>query len=189
MSDKTYTEEDLKAAVALATQPLAAKIAELEAKDAEAEIETKVAEAVAPVKEELDQAKKDLDVATAAVEAAKSELEDVKTYLAAEAEAAKAAEEVAERKAQRIEEAKAFYKAEYVEAQADRWAAMSDEEFAGLIEDLKAAGVKSGKPEDDKLPEETKLSAGRETASSDDAKTNLGAIHELRRAGIDARRI
>lgn len=192
MSDKTYTEDDLKAAVAAAIEPLAAKVRELEAKDAEAETEAKIAEAVAALTEEVAEAKKALDIATAEAEKAKNELADITSFLEAEKTEAEAQAAAAERRSERVDEVKANadYKDEYIEAQADRWASMSDEEFAGLIEDLKAAGVKSSKGDaDDTLPTDTKLTAASEKANKDGADSNLGAVLELRRAGIDARRI
>lgn len=190
-NDKTFTSEDLAAAVALAVQPLKDKITELEAKDAETETETKIAEARAELETKVSELQTELDVKVAEVEASKQELEDLKTSI--EAEKTAAAEEAAreERKTTRLDEVKenASYSDEYLATHADRWASMTDDEFAGLIDDLKAAGVKKGEKSDDKLPSETKLNASSEKANKDEVKTHLGTVLDLRAAGFDARRI
>lgn len=192
MSDKTYTSEELAAAVALAVKPLEDRITELEAEDAEAEVEAKIAEAKAELETKISELQTELDVKVAELEAAKSETEAIKSFL--EAEAAREAEEAAreERKSARLEQVKenASYSDEYLETHADRWASMSDDEFAGLIDDLKAAGVKkSEEKKDDTLPSDTKLNASSEKASQNGETTALGNVLNLRRAGIDARRV
>lgn len=191
MSDKTYTSEELAAAVALAVKPLEDKITELEAKDAEAETETKIAEAKAELETKISELSTALDVKVAEVEAAKKELEDLKTYL--DAEKARVDEEAAReaRKSERVEQVKenANYPDDYLNGQADRWAAMSDEEFAGLIDDLKAAGVKKADEEDDSLPADTKLTGASEKASKDGDTSVVRSLLEFQRAGVKLNRI
>lgn len=191
MTDKTYTEAELKAAVDAAIGPLSTKITELEAKHTEAEIETKIAEAVQPVADELAQAKTALDVAEAKVTAAEQALADVDAYLKAEKSAEEAAAEKASRKDARIADVKAVasYSEDRIAARADDWAEMADEEFASFIEDLKAAGAKPAEKADDKLPEDTKLAPGGEKASREGEGSALSGLLDVRRAGFDPRRM
>lgn len=186
MSDKTYSEDEVAAKVAAAVKPLEDKIAAFEAQDADAEIEAKIAEAVDPLKEQVAQLQKDLDIKTAEAEAAKQEIDDVNAYLADEQAKAEEAEAREERKGNRMAQVKEHtnFSDEHVAANIDRWADMEDAEFAGFIEDLKAAGVKpSG---ESKIPS-TRLSTAREIASEDEAPAS--GLRRLRAAGVDARRV
>lgn len=192
MAEKDYTEEDVKAAVAAAVKPLEDRLGELEGAKAEEAIEAKIAEARVELETKVADLQKDLDVKVAEVTAAKQEIEDINAYLKAENDAAteEAAREA--RKTERLDQVKenANYPDEYLATHADRWSAWSDEEFAGFIDDLKAAGVTKGESskKDEKLPPETKLSTSRET-SSHESTSALSGLLEMRAAGIDARRI
>lgn len=187
MSDKTYTKEELDAAVAAAVSPLEAKVNDLLSEKTNEEIAAKIAEAVAEVETKLAEVQRELDVKTAEAESAKVELENARAYLEAEVAKAAEAEAVEARKAERTEAIKenANYSDEYIAANADRWAAMPDAEFAGLVEDLKSAGVKKG----DEIPEKTGLNGGRETASKDEGKSALRSLLDMRAAGINPSRL
>ncbi len=191
MSDKTYSESEVQAQIALATKALEDQIRDLAVKDLEAETETKVAEATAGLQEELDSVKAELDVKVAELAAAAQKIEDIDAYLTAEKAAGEEAEAAEARQAERIEKVKenASFTDEYVAEHAERWAKMSDEDFEGLIDNLKAAGSKGEKAKDDTIPADTKLAGTSETANKDETKSNLATVLDLRRAGIDARRI
>lgn len=189
--NKTFTSEELAAAVALAVQPLKDKISELESKDAEAEVSGKIADAKAELETKVSDLQTAFDVKVAELATATQALEDVKAYLADVQTKADEAAAVEARKASRLEEVNenATYSEEYIAERADRWAAMSDEEFAAFVADLQAAGATKKDTKDDKIPADTRLKAGSEKANQDEPTTTLGSVLELRRAGHDARRI
>lgn len=189
MSDKTFSKEEVDAAVAAAVAPLQARMADLEAEKSAEEIQTQIDEAKAEVESQLAEVQKELDLKTAEADAAKQELEDVKAYLTAEVEAQAEAAAKEARKADRIEKVKeaASYSDEYVATHADRWAAWDDEEFAGFLSDLKATGVKPN----EKPPVDTALNMGGENASLNGGgeKSALSGLREVVKAGFDPRRI
>lgn len=191
MSDKTYSESEVQAQIALATKALEDQIRDLEAKDLEAETEAKVAEATVALQAELDAAKAELDVKVAELAGANQKIEDIDAYLSAEKAEKEEAEAAEARKTERVEKVKenASFTDEYVAEHAERWAKMSDEDFEGLIDNLKASGSKGEKAKDDTIPGDTKLAGTSETASKDESKSTLGTILDLRRANIDARRL
>lgn len=192
MAEKDYTEEDMRSAVAAAVKPLEDRLGELEGAKAEEAIEAKIAEAKIELETKVAGLEKDLDVKVAEATAAKQEIEDVKAYLKAEDEAVKEAASKEARKTERLDKVKenANYTDEYLDTHADRWAAWSEEEFAGFLDDLKAAGVTKSESskKDETLPKDTKLSTTGETASKETTSA-LSGLLEMRRAGIDARRI
>jgi hypothetical protein len=193
MSDKTHTAEDIAAAVALATKPLEDKIRDLEAEASKDETAAQIAEATAELETKLADAQGELDVKVAEAEAAKQELADVIAFLEAE-EAAKTEAAAAEaRKAERVEKVKesANFSDDYLAENADRWAKMADEDFDALVETIKtAAPKKEGASADDKIPADTKLAGASEKASQGEGGGSaLSTILDLRRAGIDARRL
>lgn len=191
MSDKTFSEEEVAAKVAAALKPLEDRIAAYEAEQAEGAVEAKIAEAVEPLEAKVAELQKDLDVKIAEADAAKAQVEEIEAYLAAEEAAKEEAAAREERQENRRAQVKehANYTDEHIEANLERWTDMEDAEFAGFIEDLKAAGVKPAeKPKDDVIPDKTGLKAARETAAAE-GRSKLGAIRSLREAGYDARRI
>lgn len=187
MSDKTHTKEEVDAAIAAAVKPLEAQLSELTAGKQTEETEAKIAAAKAEGDAALAEAQKELDLKIAELEAVKTEFAEFKTGLEAlEAEAAEAAA-LEGRKADRVEKVKevANYSEERIAERSAGWAAMSDEEFAFFIDDLKTAGVKKS---DDTLPGDTKLKSG-EKADLQKKKSALSGLGELRSAGIDPRRV
>jgi chromosome segregation ATPase len=190
MSDKDYTKEDMDAAIAAAVKPFEDRLSELEGAKAEEALEAKIAEARTELETKVAELQTELDVKVAECEAAKKDAEDLKAFLTAEDERIKEEAAKETRKTERLDKVKenAKYSDEYLAAHADRWAEQSDEEFAGFIADLEAAGVTGDKSDkDDKIPTDNKLTTSRETASKTDSA--LSGLLELRRAGIDARRI
>lgn len=144
MSDQTYTQEDLDAAVATAveaaTKSLKDEVTDLRTDQEQAAVEARIAEVRTELQaqvEAAEAAKAEAETkATEAVEAA----EALTAYLTAEAEAAEAAATLEARKGERVAVVKeiATYSDEYLDAKATRWAEMADEDFDAFVEDLKA---------------------------------------------------
>lgn len=192
MSDKTHTAEELAAAVALATKELQDQVRDLQAAQSQDEVASKVAEAVAETEAKLADAQAALDIAVAEKAAADQKVADVEAYLAAEKAAADEAVAVEARKAERIETVKeaASFTDEYVAQHADRWAQMAQEDFDALVDGIKTVAPKQSAASDDKIPGDTKLSSASEIASQGQGEASgLSTILDLRRAGIDARRL
>lgn len=168
----SYTEEDLQTAVAEATAELAAKVAELEGAAQESEITAAVNAIKAEAEVQIEELRSALDNAVLAAQAAKDELETFKAELEAITAAETAAAEVAARREERLAQVKEVvsFPDEYLEANADRYAAMSDADFAERLAEWAAVAPKSG---DDKIPATTALTAARES-------TNHSGMSEIR---------
>lgn len=195
MADKTFTEAELKTAldlaVAEAVKPLQDKITELNASQESAEVDAKIAEATRELTEQLAAAEAERDTAVIEKQTAADELANVTAYLegVSAEEASKA--EAAERKDARVASVAevASFEKDYVEKNAERWAAMDDESFDALLDDYKAAGAKPATAAGEStLPATgTALTAARETAGSD--VDPVKAVIRLRDSRIDPRHI
>lgn len=191
VSDKTYTEAEYNS--------LAAQVADLEGKLTElsaAAEASKVDEQVAAVKAEMETQVADLrsklDAAVLEAEAAKKNHEELVALLVkAESEAVEAAEQAA-RKESRLAQVKevASFPESYLEENADRFAAMSDETFEVALEGFKAqqeALAAAGASKSDDIPVATAMTAARTT--TDKGSNPLSEVLGLRFAGIDPRTI
>jgi DNA repair exonuclease SbcCD ATPase subunit len=180
----SYTEEQLKAkvdeAVASATKDLEAKVKELEEVRSASEVEAKLAEAKAEAETKISEIQAQLDTAVLEAEKAKTEKEEILAFLEAESKKAEEQAALVARRDERLKQVAevASFPEEYAEANADRWAALDEEQFAALLEDYKAAGAKK-----EGLPATTALTASRETDKGSVLKEVLG----LRFKGIDPR--
>lgn len=201
VSDNTFSKADLDAAVAAAQKPLQDQIDAHEQSASEAEIAERIeavkvegANALEALKAEhveaLSEFEKKVDVLdlakTAAEEAkalAEKELEDAKAYLTAKAEEAAEAEATEARKGERVEAVKAAvdFSEERLAENADRWAAMGDDEFAALLGDYKDMKPKTAPASGP--PATTQLVPG--APETENASSNLSAVSQLRAAGID----
>jgi hypothetical protein len=190
---KTYTEDEFTAAVQEAVAPIQAaadaKVAEIQASlDAltAASEQSEVDSAIAEV-----QAK--LDVAEAKAAAAEKTLADTVSYLesavAAEAEAARL-ETVKTERRDAIKAVAAFGD-EYIDANIDRWVALSDEAFEATLEDLRA--VASVTPATEGEPEvegEAAAETAMETVRTERSTTSAAAaVFSARNRGIDVREL
>jgi hypothetical protein len=188
VSDKTYTEDEYNTVLAKVTD-LEAKVANLTAAAETSEVDVKVAAAKAELEAQIADLQSKLDTATLEAEAAKKENEKFTAWLAGEAEAAAQAAELATRKESRIAQVKeaASFPDEYLEANADRFAAMSDETFAAALEDWKTIAPKgdstttNGK---DDIPSTDALTAARS-----DTPNILSEVMGLRLQGVDTRTV
>lgn len=190
----TLTQEQADAlvskAVADATAPLQARLAELEAGQQTAEIEARITEAraeleaqVADLTTKLDEA----EIRATAAEQARADLEQFWAEAIADAEKTSAA---AARRDDRLAKVTEFggFTAEYVEANADRFAAMSDEEFDARLEEWKL--LKAAKDDGDTaIPAASAMAGAREGAAA--GATNKGSmlteLPNLRRSLADPR--
>lgn len=138
-----------------------------------------VEKAVGEVKSELDNelvtVRAELEQATESIEAKDGEIATLKKNIADRDEAARLDSLGNDRVAQ-VKEVASFSDDELSERK-ERWAAMSDEEFASTLEDFKAIVETASKSSDDndkntKTPD-TKFEGTRETASEKKDKTTV----------------
>ena len=186
---KTYTEEEMQAALEEHTSELQARLDELESAARASEVETQVEAARAEAQAEIAEIRSQLDNAVLEAQAAKAELESVKSYLAEEAEKAARESEIASRREERLAKVKevASFPEEYLEANAERFAAMSDEDFAEKVAEWAMLSAKA--PHTDGIPSKTALTAAREVAGGADPK-GKGLVREMLNGiltGVDPR--
>lgn len=182
---KTYTEDELRAAIDAAVGDLRGELdtfrASQEAQAVEARITKAVTEATEPLSTQVSelQAKLDASVLETAAEKAKADALEAEKVAAAEAAT------VAARKDERLTKVKevANFPEAYLDSNADRFAAMSDEEFEARLEEYRQIAVKATGT--DGLPLKTALKA---TTGTDSKPTSAVAdLFAMRRAGIDPR--
>lgn len=173
--DMNYTEEEFNAAVAdavvAAVTSVQAELDSLRASLAEEEVDTRVAEAKAEGDARVAELQSELDDAGVKLAVAEQIVADISSFLEAEAEAAALAIEIEDRKVTRraaIAEIVKFDEA-HIEANIDRWAEKSDEDFADLLEGWKAIASKPVQSEESteitEIPE-TAMSHTREESKS-----------------------
>lgn len=177
--DKTYTEEDLQTAVAEATAELAAKVTALESAALESEVTAAVNAVKAETAAEIEDLRSKLDNAVLAAQSSKNELDTFKAELEELAAAEETAREIAARMEERLAKVKEFpFTDDYIEANAERFAAMSDEDFEARLADWSVMGTsKMG----DSIPKVTALTAAREDTNS---HSGMGLIRETLRGSL-----
>lgn len=180
----TFSEEELQAAVDAAvneaTAPLKSRIAELETQQQRGEVDAATAE----LKDKIAELESKLDAAVLEASQAKEEKENLQKAWDDEKAAEAAAKELAARREERLEKVRevASFPDEYLEANADRFAAMDEEEFLARIEEWKTLTAKS----EDGVPKKTALTAARhESNGGGDSQLNL--LREFRRTLTDPR--
>ncbi len=195
----TFTQEQMDAAVAAAvaeattaatadTEALKTRVAELESAQQSTEVGKAVADATAPLSTQIADLQGQLDEAVLARTAAEEAKTNLEEWWKTEIEAHQTAEAAAARKDERVTKVKeaASFPDEYLEANADRFAAMSDEDFEARLEEWRTiAPAAAATP----IPGETVLTAAREGANG--ATTNngsmLGELGSLRHSLTDPR--
>jgi hypothetical protein len=194
--DKTYTEEDLKTAIAKALEPVQAELEALKAQaDADA-VEARIAEMKAEHDAAVAALQSQLDEKAAEAQSAADERDNILAWLSSEAQAIAEAEEMAARKDERLAKIKeaANFSDEYIAANVDRWVAMNDESFEATVEAVKAA-AEAAKADAGEAPKPdlaaTSMKAERETASAggSDPMANVRDIMRLSRQGFDPRTV
>lgn len=190
MAEKTYTQEEHDALLAKVSD-LETQVTSLSAASTAAEIDAKVAAAVAELQDKITDLSSQLDAATQEAETVKNDRDAIVAYLAGEQKAADEAAELASRKDARVAQVKevASFTDEYVDANADRFAAMSDETFEAAIADWKAIAEKASAPAPKaagEIPDKTAMTAARTTT---DGENPLRDVLGLRFQGVDPRTV
>lgn len=169
---KTFTEDDLNAAVREAVAAKQVEIDALKASQAETEVEARVAAAKAEADERVAALQADLDAATLRADTAEKLHTDLVAYLDAEKARQDAEVEAAARAESRLAVIKevASFKDDYIAANLDRWAALDEEAFAALVEDWKlisAPATANAHATSTQLPASTAMAAVREKEEID----------------------
>ena len=148
-----------------------------------AAVEKAVGEAKADLDKELVTVRTELEQATESIETKDGEIETLKTNIT-DRDEAKRLDALGDDRVASVKEIASFSDDELSERK-ERWAAMSDEEFASTLEDFKAIVETASKSSDDddkktKTPD-TKFDGTRETASNKDkvapVKSFLGSLN------------
>lgn len=174
----TYTAEDLQAAVADATAELNARIAAMEAAATESAMDARLAAVKAEADAQIADVRTQLDTAVLEAGQAKGELVAFRDGLTALAEAEALNVAVAARKETRLARVKesASFPDEYLASNADRFAAMSDEDFEERVAEWASLSAKTA-PLAGGIPRQTALVAAREITDT----TARGALREVMR--------
>lgn len=183
---ETFTQEDVDAAVAAATSDLQKRLDELGAQVQETEVGRAIADAVADKDTQISDLQSQLDAAEAARNAAENQLTEVSQFWAdAIAEHEQELELTAKREERTTKAREAgVFSDEYITENADRFAAMSDGDFAARLDEWRLIASKAGTTTSAE-PKRTALVA----SAAETPKTRLGFIGELRAARVDPRNL
>lgn len=186
---KTYSQEELDAAVAEALAPLQKSFEELKASQEQTDVETRIANERAELEKRIGEIQAELDSAVLKAAEAQKAHDELVAFLEAEEVAKEQAAELARRTEERLAVVRevASFPEEYIEANSIRWVALSNEDFDALVNDWKEIAAKketSSEKEDDKVPSETALQTNRE-AASDKSRSALREVFEMTIQGAD----
>jgi chromosome segregation ATPase len=189
----TFTQEDIDRAIAEVTAPLNKQIEDLKTLQQESEnaksladlklqMEAAAAESDAKIKEVQAQ----LDAAVLEAEGQKTAHADLLSFLEDEQKKVEANAALEEVKAARLELIKtvATFPEEYLTANADRFAAMSPEDFDAAVADWKTV---TATKQETPVPGQTAIVAGRTPAS--DESSLMREVMQMSLTGIDPRRV
>jgi hypothetical protein len=187
VSDQTYTEDELKSELAKATAALEARVKELETSQQVSEVESRVAAIKAEKDAEIADIQRQLDEAVLQAAGERLRADAIVEWLEAEKTAAEQAAEQAARRDERLAKVKevANFPEEYLVKHADRFAAMTDEDFEAHVEGLREIAAAAGlKPAGSTLPDKTGLHAARDdNTSTRSVGSATKEIFALRRSG------
>jgi hypothetical protein len=183
---ETFSQEDVEAAVAAATTDLQKRLEELGAQVRDTEVGRAVADALATKDTEVSELQAQLDAAEAARTAAENKLTEVEQFWADAITAHEEEATFAARREQRVTEATeaGVFSDDYIGENADRFAAMSDEDFKARLDEWKVIASKAGASVT-AIPSKTALTASR--VEDNQPATALAYIGEMRRSRIDPR--
>lgn len=189
----TYTEDELQAAIAAAVKPVQDELASFKASQEAEEVEARIAEAKAEAEEAKAEVEKQLDTVTLERDEAVKAKTELEEYLAEEAKKVEEAAAFAAKRDERVAQVKevASFSDEHIEASADRWTAMADEDFAGLLEDWKAVAAKKEESgTTTTIPAATAMTATRDDGGSAPSVADVRReVMGLRSQGVDTRTI
>lgn len=180
----TFTQDELDAAIAAAVKPLDDKLKEMATSQEQAAIEERIAKEKAELETRIADIQSQLDSAVLEASEAKKTHDEMVAFLTSEVTKQEEAVELAKRKDERLTVVRevASFPDEYVDANADRWAALSDEDFEALTSDWKAIANKGDGSDDTTLPNATAMVASRQEGKTSSA---LKDIFDLTLAGFD----
>lgn len=185
MSEKTYSEADY-AKLQGEVSELTAKVAELTKASEESELESRFSEEKAELEAQVADLQGKLDASVLDAENARTELTNIVSYLEAEDAAATELAAAEARKEERVDRVKevANFPEEYLTENADRFAAMADEDFEKALEDWSKIAPK---PEGETKAPETAMESTRKPANEN--ASLLRDVLGVRNRGVDIRRI
>jgi hypothetical protein len=190
----SYTEEELKAAVDAAvlsaTAELVAKVRDFEAAAEASASEQQLEELTAAHEAEKTELQAKLDEAVLQAQTEKERADGIVSWLEDEGVKAEEAALIAARKDERLTAVReaANFPDEYIESNADRWAAMSDEDFEARLGEYKVISGKTGDGKGgDTLPTKTALHASRDERTTTTKASAVKELFALRRSGVDVR--
>lgn len=178
--EMTYSDEELasrvEAAVEAAKKPLEDRIAELETEVQTTEVEQAKAALRASFEPQIAELQTRLDEAVLEAANAATQRDAIVTWLEAESVAAEERETMVARRQDRLSKIRevANFPEGYLEANIDRFAAMSDEDFAAACDSW--SQLSAVKP--DTIPEKTALHAARDGATTIPSSSS-SAVKEL----------
>lgn len=183
-----FTKADIDAAVAAAKGPLQQRLAELEAQAQETEVGKAVAAAVTEKDTQITELQTQLDTATAARTTAESKLTEAEQFWTEAIAAHQEAVAIAARRDERVSQASELgvFNDEYITKNADRFAAMSDDDFAARLDEWRLI-AKDVKPTG--IPDRTAMSASRAEPGAGSSTSGLHRLAELRLKRVDPRRL
>lgn len=182
----TYTEDELRAAVEAAVGGLRTELDGLRASAAEqetaAQTEVRITEAKAPLEAKVVELQTALDAAVLEAANEKARADSFEAEKAAAVEAAT----LEARKDDRLAKVKevANFPETYLAANADRFVAMSDEDFEARLDEYRNIAAKATGT--DGIPTTTALTATRE-GEAPKAGSAVRDLFAMRRAGVDPR--
>lgn len=185
---KTFNEDELRAAVDAAVAEMRSELDTLRASREASEIESRVTKAVTeatePLTAQVTELQGKLDAAVLEAQNEKARADGLEAEKVAAAEAAT----LAARKDERLAKVKevANFPEEYLNANAERFAAMNDEDFEARLEEYRQIATKATGTEG-ALPKVTALKAATEGGSPAKSTSVVREVFAMRRAGIDPR--
>lgn len=185
---ESFTQDDVDVAVAAATAELQKRLIDLEGQVQETEVGKAVADAIAPKDASIAELQTKLDSAEAARTAAETKLTETEQFWTTAIAEQEQAVALAARRDARIAAAKeaAVFSDDYIAEQADRFAAMTDDDFTARLDEWRLIAAEKGtKDEGSKIPATTALQASR--ADETTTGSALGYISEMRTHGQDPR--
>lgn len=192
--EKTYTQEDLDAAIAKALEPATAELDALKAAaDADAQ-NAKLAELKTAHEAELAELQQKLDEAVVTADTVKSEFDSYKSEIetaAAEKAEAELRESRTEARLEAVKEV-ANFSDDFIESNTERWVSMSDEDFEISVAGYKAAAEAALAATSEKEKEvslTTNLGGERDTSSTTDRMSGVREVLAMRVKGIDPRTV
>lgn len=179
---KTYSQEELDAALLEAISPLQKSLDELKASQEESDIEVRIAKEKADLETRIAEIQAELDSAVLKAGEAEKQYGELVAFIeAAQAEVEQTAE-LARRVEARLAVVRevASFPEEYIEANTSRWVALDDEAFEMLVDGWRAIAKKDAPAE--VLPSATAMVASRTDSNTGSA---LREVLDMTLRGVD----